>query len=345
MQDMPNIKAFIENMPKAELHVHIEGTLEPDMRIDLARRNGLALGHPTPEALAASYEYSDLQSFLALYYEGLQVLRTERDFFDLARAYLRRAAAQNVLYAEMHFDPQAHARRGIEFGAVIRGLRRAQEAARAEFGIQSNLIMAFMRELSAESAAQTIERSLPYRDWIAGVGLDSDEKGNPPAKFAEVFARARAEGYMLTMHCDHLQENSVEHIRQCLTTIGVDRIDHGYHILDAPDLAEEARQRRICLTFCPTATPTDPTPRRAAELRQALELGLSVTLNTDDPAYMRSRYMNEAAVSAQAAAGLSAAQMASLARNAFRAAWIADADRQRFLRALDEYAGAQSGSC
>ena len=336
-----NIDAFIRGMPKAELHVHVEGTLEPDMRLRLAERNGVELPYRTADELAASYAYQDLSSFLALYFSGMDVLLTELDFYDLTYAYLRRVRAQNVVYTEMHFDPQAHTSRGIAFDTVIQGIRRAQEAAQDELGIRSQLILGILRDMSAESAMQTLEQSLPYQDWIIGVGLDSYEKDNPPVKFRDVFERARKEGYLLTMHCDHLQDNSVQHIRQCLDVIGVDRLDHAYHALDDEGLIEDIRRRQICLTFCATATPTNPTPRRAAELKAALELGLNVTVNTDDPAYMRSCYMNEVLLNTQQAAGLTREQVVQLARNAFRSAWIGEDERAAYLAALDDYAAAR----
>ena len=242
----------------------------------------------------------------------MDVLHTEQDFYDLTYAYLQRVHGQNVVYTEMHFDPQAHTSRGIAFDAVIRGIRRAQEAAQDELGIRSQLILGILRDMSAESAMEALTESLAYRDWIIGVGLDSDEKDNPPVKFREVFERARAEGYRLTMHCDHLQENSVEHIRQCLDVIGVDRIDHGYHVLDDEGLIEEVRRRQVCMTFCTTSNPSSPVPRRAAELKRALELGLNVTVNTDDPAYMRSYYMSEVLANTQQAVGLTREQVAEL---------------------------------
>ena len=188
------MESFIRGMPKAELHVHIEGTLEPDMRLRLAERNGVELPYRTAEELAASYEYQDLSSFLALYFSGMDVLQTERDFYDLTYAYLRRVRAQNVVYTEMHFDPQAHTSRGIAFDTVIQGIRRAQEAARDELGIHSQLILGILRDMSVESAMETLTESLAYRDWIVGVGLDSDEKGNPPVKFRDVFERAQNRG-------------------------------------------------------------------------------------------------------------------------------------------------------
>ena len=334
--------AFIRGMPKAELHVHVEGTLEPEMRLLLAERNGVELPYRTASELAASYEYRDLSSFLALYFSGMDVLLTEQDFYDLTLAYLQRVHAQNVVYSEMHFDPQAHTSRGIEFDAVIRGIRRAQDTARDELGIRSQLILGILRDMSAESAMETLEQSLPYRDWIVGVGLDSDEKGNPPVKFRDVFERARAEGYKLTMHCDHLQENSVQHIRQCLDVIGVDRIDHAYHVLDDEELIEDVRRRKVCLTFCTTATPSNPAPRRADELKRALELGLNTTLNTDDPAYMRSYYINEVLLNTQQAVGLTQGQVEQLARNAFGSAWIGEDERDGYLAAVEGYTGGSS---
>ncbi len=334
-----DMDAFIRGMPKAELHVHVEGTLEPELRVRLAERNGVELPYRTADELAASYAYQDLSSFLALYFSGMDVLRTEQDFFELTYAYLQRVHAQNVVYTEMHFDPQAHTSRGIAFDTVIRGIRRAQEMAQDELGIRSQLILGILRDMSAESAMEALEQSLAYRDWIVGVGLDSDEKGNPPVKFREVFERARAEGYNMTMHCDHLQENSVEHIRQCLDVIGVDRIDHGYHVLDDEGLIDDVRRRQMCLTFCTTCNPSSPEPRRARELKRALELGLNVTVNTDDPAYMRSYYLSEVLLNTQQAVGLTREQVAQLARNAIRSAWIGDGERDGFVAAVDGYVG------
>ena len=340
--DTRDIADFIRGMPKAELHLHLEGTLEAEMRLAMARRNGVRMAQRTAEELAASYRYEDLASFLALYFEGLKALRSERDFYELAYAYLRRVSGQNVVYAEMHFDPQAHTSRGVAFEAVAEGIHAAQIDAERDFGVRSQLIMGILRDMPAESAMQTLDAALPYRDWIAGIGLDSDEKGNPPIKFAAAFARAKAEGYMLTMHCDHLQENSVEHIRQCLDVIGVDRIDHGYHILDDAGLARRAADTQICLTFCATATPTDATPRRVAELKRALELGLNVTVNTDDPAYMRGYYLNEVMMNTQRAGRLAREQVARLARNAFGSAWVESGERDGYLDKLDAYV-AESG--
>ena len=218
---------FIAGLPKCELHVHLEGTLSPELKLTLADRNGIQLGQTTVEEVEATYRFDSLSSFLAVYYPAMNVLQTDDDFFDLAYAYLTKAASQGVRHAEMFFDPQAHTSRGVPFPTVIRGYRRAIITAQRELGISAELILCFLRDLSAEFAMATLMEALPYKDSIIGVGLDSDERGNPPSKFAAVFARARSEGFMLTMHCDIDQIDSIEHIRQAIEEIGVDRIDHG----------------------------------------------------------------------------------------------------------------------
>ena len=248
---MNDLGAFIEGMPKAELHLHLEGTLEPELKFELAARNGVSLPYRSVEEMRAAYRFDDLSSFLAVYYEGMGVLLAEQDFYDLATAYFRKARSQNVVYAEVFFDPQAHTTRGVPFAAVIEGFRRAQLDAEGELGLRSQLIMCFLRDLTADSALATLEESLPYRDWILGVGLDSDERGNPPVKFRDVFDRARDEGFRLTMHCDVDQENSVGHIWQCLDEIGVERIDHGVNSLEDAALVREIERRGLGLTACP----------------------------------------------------------------------------------------------
>src|SRR5882672_5856484 len=229
---MATMRGFIQKMPKCELHVHIEGTLEPELKFALARRNGVKLPYKSVKQLKAAYDFDDLPSFLAVYYEGMSVLLKEPDFYDVTYAYLAKAHSQNVVYAEMFFDPQAHTARGVGIDTAISGIRRAQLDAERRLGIRSQLILCFLRDWSAEFAMATLLESLPYKEWIVGVGLDSDEKGHPPVKFQQVFARARAEGYLLTMHCDVNQENSLVHIRQVLDDIGVSRIDHGVNAIE-----------------------------------------------------------------------------------------------------------------
>ncbi len=330
-------EAFIAGLPKAELHLHIEGTLEPELKFRLAARNGVALPAGSVEEMKAAYDFDDLPSFLAVYYEGMSVLLTEDDFFDLTYAYLEKARSQNVLYAEIFFDPQAHTSRGVGYGTVIRGIRRAQESGARELGIETQLIMCFLRDMSAESANEALEQSLEYRDWIVGVGLDSDEKGNPPVKFAEVFARARAHGYRLTMHCDVDQDDSVAHIRQCLDEIDVERIDHGVNSLEDETLVAEIRARDLALTVCPISNSYVTDGTKAAAIKEMLDRGLRVTINSDDPAYFPG-YMTENLTVAWREAGLSERELVQLSRNAFEAAWIDDDRKKAFLDALDTYA-------
>ncbi len=331
------MQSFIEGMPKAELHLHLEGTLEPELKFDLAASNGLDLPYGSVEEMRAAYNFDDLPSFLAVYYEGMSVLLREEDFFDLAMAYFRKAHSQNVVYAEVFFDPQAHTTRGVELGTVIEGFRRAQEEAEASLGLRSQLIMCFLRDMTAESAMETLERSLPYRDRIVGVGLDSDEKGNPPAKFKVVFDRARSEGYRLTMHCDVDQEDSVGHIWSCLEDIGVERIDHGVNALEDDALVEEIKRRGLGLTVCPISNGYVTDGLKGREIKALLDRGVRVTVNSDDPAYFPG-YMNENLAAVAEATSLTKEEVVQLARNAFTISWLPWDDKRRYLDALEVYA-------
>ena len=331
------MSSFIKGMPKTELHLHLEGTLEPELKLKLAARNGLALPYGSVDAMRAAYDFDDLRSFLAVYYEGMSVLLTERDFYDLAMAYFRKAHSQNVVYAEVFFDPQAHTTRGIRFGTVIEGFHRARQDAEASLGLRTQLVMCFLRDMSAESAMVTLEQSLPHRDWIIGVGLDSDEKGNPPIKFKEVFARARSEGYHLTMHCDVDQENSVEYIWQCLNDVGVERIDHGVNSLEDKALIREIKGRGLGLTVCPISNSYVTDGLKAGEIKTMLDHGMRATTNSDDPAYFPG-YMNENLIAVQEAVSLTRDEIVQLARNAFTISWLAREDKDRYLTALEAYA-------
>ena len=295
---MPSLTEFIRGMPKAELHLHIEGTLEPELKFALAERNGISLPAASAAEMRASYAFDDLTSFLAAYYEGMAVLQTAADFHDLAWAYLQRAHGEGVRYAEIFFDPQAHTSRGVAFGTVIGGLRQALEEAWRRFGLRVQLIMCILRDHSAEYGMATLVQSLPYRDWIVGIGLDSDEKGNPPEKFTKVFRRARVEGYQITMHCDTDQPNSIEHIRQCLEVIGVDRIDHGVNILESEKLTAELKRRGLGLTVCPISNRWCAGEEKTGEIKRLLELGIRVTVNSDDPAYFGG-YVTDNLITAQ----------------------------------------------
>jgi adenosine deaminase len=335
------LATLIEGMPKAELHLHLEGTLEPELKFELAARNGLALPYRSAAEMRAAYGFDDLASFLAVYYEGMSVLLTEQDFYDLAMAYVRKARSQNVVYAEVFFDPQAHTSRGVPFSTVIEGVRRAQVDAEAALGLRSRLIMCFLRDMSAESALHTLEMSLPYRDWIVGVGLDSDERGNPPLKFKDVFERARAEGYRLTMHCDVDQADSVVHIWQCLDEIGVERIDHGVNSLEDIALVREITGRGVGLTVCPISNGYVAGGLKARELKTMLDHGMRATVNSDDPAYFPG-YVNENLAAAQVAAGLTREEVIALARNSFEIGWLDDGERAGYLAGLAAYAATAS---
>jgi adenine deaminase len=332
-----DIQSFIEGMPKAELHVHLEGTLEPELKFQLAARNGTDLPYGSPAEMRAAYAFNDLPSFLAMYYEGMSVLQTEADFYDLATAYFWKAHSQNVVYAETFFDPQAHTSRGVSFRTLISGLRRAQEDAATELGLHTQLIMCFLRDLSADSAMETLVQSLPYRDWIAGVGLDSDEKGNPPVKFKEVFDRARSVGYHLTMHCDVDQEDSVAHIWQCLNDIGVERIDHGVNCLADNALVDRLTSAGIGLTVCPISNSYVSDGLKAGEIKTMLDRSLRVTVNSDDPAYFPG-YVSENLAAVAAAVNLTRQELVQLERNAFTIAWLTGQQRAAYLRSLDAYA-------
>jgi len=334
---MSELASFIEGLPKAELHLHIEGTLEPELKFALAERNGLELPYASVEEARAAYDFNDLTSFLVGYYEGMSVLLTEPDFFDLAMAYFRKARSQNVVYAEIFFDPQGHTSRGVAFDTIIDGFQRARREAEASLGIRSELIMCFLRDMSAASALETLEQSLPHKDGIIGVGLDSDERGNPPTKFKEVFARARDEGYRLTMHCDVDQENSVDHIWQCLNEIGVERIDHGVNALEDDALIEEIKSRGLGLTVCPISNGYVTDGLKSDEVKRMLDRGVRVTINSDDPAYFLA-YVNENLVALQEAADLTRDEMVQLAKNGFMISWLPDDEKARYLNAVDAYA-------
>lgn len=331
------MEAFIKGMPKAELHVHLEGTLEPDRLLALAQRNRISLPYDSPEAVLAAYHFHDLPSFLRIYYRAMDVLRVEQDFYDLTYAYLTKAHSQNVLYAELFFDPQAHTRRGVTFATVINGIHRAQSAAAETLGIQSQLIMCFLRDMSVESAQLTLEKSMAFRDWIVGVGLDSDEKNNPPLKFAEIFAQARALGYRLTMHCDVNQDDSVQHIRDCIGSIEVDRVDHGINALEDPALCARIREQGLGLTVCPVSNRFVVQSLTSHEIRDMLTRGMNVTINSDDPAYFCA-YLNENFIALQQEGGFSRAELLQLARNAFTVSWINGAQRAGYLKKLEAYA-------
>jgi len=332
------MRSFVEGVPKAELHLHLEGTLEPDLRFELAERNAVEIPFATVEDVRASYVFHDLTSFLVGYYDGMKVLLKEQDFYDLAMAYFRKAHSQNVVYAEPFFDPQAHTSRGVPFEAIITGIHRAQVDAERQLGMKTQLIMCFLRDMSAASAMETLEASLPFKGWIIGVGLDSDERGNPPTKFKDVFARARREGYHLTMHCDVNQEDSVRHIWQALDEIGVERIDHGVNSLEDEALIEEIKARGLALTVCPISNRYVTGSLTVDEIKTMLEKGMRVMINSDDPSYMQA-YLNENLLELVEVGGFTRAQIAQLAKNSFLATWLSEDEKADYTAKVDAYAG------
>ena len=332
-----SIAAFIHRIPKAELHLHIEGTLEPELMFELAGRNGVRLPFASVDEARRAYEFDGLQSFLDLYYAGAAALRTERDFHDLTLAYLRRAASQNVRHAEIFFDPQTHTTRGIAFPAVVEGIDSALQEGRRTLGVSSRLVLCFLRHLSAEAALETLAQALPFRDRIVAVGLDSSEAGHPPSKFRTVFERARAAGFLTVAHAG--EEGPPEYIRQALNLLGVARIDHGVRCLEDPALVAELAARQIPLTVCPLSNVklrVFPS-LEAHNLKTLLDRGLCVTVNSDDPAYFGG-YVAENFVGAARALGLTREDIHRLARNSFRASFLDPTEQQARLDELDAIA-------
>lgn len=324
-------------MPKAELHVHLEGCLTPNLARQLAQRNNM----PLPPSLAlldqsAGYSFHDLTSFLAVYYPNMTVLRTEHDFRDLALAYLTHAHAQNVKHVELFFDPQAHTSRGIPFPTVMRGYRVGLLTAQRTLGISASLIMCFLRDQSPEYAMATLMEALPFKDAIIGVGLDSDERDNPPSKFAAVFQRASKEGFLLTAHCDIDQVNSIDHIRQVIHEIQVDRIDHGTNIVEDESLVDIIREKAIGLTCCPVSNSVVTADFKGSEILSLLRRGVKVTINSDDPAYFRA-YANENMEKMATETDVTRKELIQLQRNAFSISWISSWRRSHFLSLLDDY--------
>ncbi|MFJ6651661.1 adenosine deaminase [Microbacterium sp. NPDC091313] len=336
---MTDLAAFAFGLPKAELHLHLEGTLEPELKFALAARNGIELDEKTVDEVTATYDFTDLTSFLAVYYPAMRVLQTADDFHDLAWAYLQKAKEQGVVHAEMFFDPQAHTSRGVPFEDVITGYRRAAVRAQDELGISAELILCFLRDFSAEYAMATLMEALPYKRWILGVGLDSDERDNPPTKFAEVFARAKAEGFFLTMHCDIDQVGSIDNIRAVIEEIGVDRIDHGTNIVEDPALVALAKERGLGFTTCPVSNSFVTAQMKSEEIVGLMREGLRVTVNSDDPAYFGG-YVADNYVALAEQAGLEPAELARLAINSFEASWLTPARREAYIASVRDYAAA-----
>lgn len=328
------LPALLQRMPKAELHIHIEGSLEPEMIFALAERNGVTLPYDSVDALRRAYEFTDLQSFLDIYYAGASVLLTEQDFYDMARAYLDRAVADNVVRAEIFFDPQTHTERGVSMETVINGLHRACVDAEREQGISSALILCFLRHLSEEAALDTLEAALPFRDKFLGVGLDSSEVGHPPEKFARVFDRARALYLHLVAHAG--EEGPPAYIWSALDTLGVERIDHGVQAVHDAALMQRLARERIALTVCPLSNEKLCVFPSLADhnIKELLDAGLAVTVNSDDPAYFGG-YVNQNFTRLfEAVPELNAQDAYQLALNSIEASFASSADKQRWSEQL-----------
>jgi adenosine deaminase len=324
-------------LPKAELHVHIEGTFEPELIFAIAERNKLQVPYASVEALRSAYQFSDLQSFLNLYYAGMNVLKTEQDFFDLTMAYFAKASAQGVVHAELFFDPQAHLARGVAFEAVINGLHEAVKKSKQQYGLSSSLIMCFLRDLSAESAMQVFNLSLAHGDKYVAIGLDSAEVGNPPAKFKDVFDKARAEGFVTVAHAG--EEGPPEYVWQAINLLKVSRIDHGVRSLEDDKLVEALREQAIPLTVCPLSNVKLKVFSSMAQhnLKKMLELGLNATVNSDDPAYFGG-YVEDNFAAVRSALNLTKAEEVQLCRNSINAAFIDASEKAQYLSQLEKSA-------
>jgi adenosine deaminase len=329
-----SVEGFLRDVPKAELHLHIEGTLEPELMFELAGRNQVSLPYPDVEAVRRAYVFDDLQSFLDIYYAGCAVLLTEQDFYDLTSAYLRRVAGQGVRHAEIFFDPQTHTDRGVAFETVVTGIHRALEDGLASLGISSRLIMCFLRHLSGEAAMETLEQAVPFVSWITAVGLDSSELGNPPSKFEAVYRRAREMGLLAVAHAG--EEGPPEYIWEALDLLGVRRIDHGVRCLEDDDLAARLAAEQVPLTVCPLSNVklrVFPSLREH-NLPQLLDRGLLVTVNSDDPPYFGG-YVEDNFRGLVETFGMGQAVIAQLARNSFVASFLDDSAKLRHLAAID----------
>lgn len=338
-----DLPAFVQGLPKAELHLHLEGTLEPDLMFELAKRNGVALPYPDVQSARAAYRFSNLQSFLDLYYAGCSVLVTEQDFYDLTWEYLSRAAEEGIRHVEPSFDPQTHTERGIAFDTVISGMLRALDDAQARLGITYRLIMSFLRDLPPSSAAETLDLAMPYRERITAVGLDSAEVGHPPEVFEAVFSSARALGYRVVAHAG--EEGPPSYIAGALDALGAERIDHGVRCLEDPDLTARLVEERIPLTVCPLSNVRlMVVPEMSSHpLRRMMDAGLLVTVNSDDPAYFGG-YLVENYVSAARALDLTADDLVQLAEASFEASFLDESERLGRIEDVRAYAARTGGA-
>ncbi|WP_299211088.1 adenosine deaminase [uncultured Aquimarina sp.] len=333
---MISIEKFIEGIPKTELHLHIEGTFEPELMFEIAKRNKKKIPFNSVSELKNAYKFNNLQEFLDIYYAGANVLITEKDFYDLTWAYLTKVHEQNVVHVEIFFDPQTHTDRGVSFDTVIKGIRSALEDGKSKLGISYKLIMSFLRHLDEASAFKTLEQALPYKNWISAVGLDSSEVGNPPSKFERVFAKSIEEGFLTVAHAG--EEGPAEYIWEALDLLKITRIDHGNRCLDDSTLVERLVDLQIPLTLCPLSNLELKVVQDMKEhpIAEMMEKNLLVTVNSDDPAYFGG-YMNENYLGIAKALHLSKEQITTLVKNSFKASWLSDQEKENSIQKIDQY--------
>ena len=336
-------ESFIRGLPKAELHLHLEGSFEPELMFAIARRNKADIPFKSVEEVRAAYRFANLQDFLDIYYRSADVLRTEEDFYELTLAYLKRAAADGVRHAEVFFDPQTHTARGIAFATVADGILKALAEGEAQFGVTSKLILCFLRHLSEEDAFAILKQAEPYLGRIAGVGLDSSEVGHPPSKFARVFAAARGHGLKLVAHAG--EEGPADYVWEALDLLHVDRIDHGNNSLDDPKLVARLVAEKMTLTVCPLSNLKLCVVKDMREhpLKRMLDFGLRATVNSDDPAYFGGT-VHDNFVAVAEALSLTRAEIVTLAKNSFLGSFLSDAEKSRTLKVLDAYAASPPGT-
>jgi len=330
------MKNFIKNLPKAELHLHIEGSFEPDQMFEIAKRNKIEIPYKTVEEIEKAYKFDCLQDFLDIYYQGASVLIYEQDFYDLTYSYLEKCSAQNVRHTEIMFDPQTHTERGISFEIVINGISRACEDAEKNLNISSYLIMSFLRHLSEEDAFKTLNQSLPFKDKIKAIGLDSSEIGNPPSKFKNVYKSAIEKGYVPLAHAG--EEGPPAYIWEALDILNIKRIDHGNNCLQDENLIKEIIKRDIALTVCPLSNTALQVVKDLKDhpLKKMMDLGLKVTVNSDDPAYFGGQ-VNQNYIEIQKALGLSKDDLVILAKNSFNYSLLSNENKEKYTKILDKY--------
>ncbi len=330
------MKTFIQGIPKSELHLHIEGSLEPELMFEIGKRNNIKSKYASVEDLKKAYSFNNLQEFLDIYYEGASVLITEQDFYDMTWAYLQKIHEQKVIHAEIFFDPQTHTQRNIDFSTVVNGINKALEDGKNQLGISSRLIMCFLRHLSEADAHKTLHEAIPYKHIIYGIGLDSSELGNPPSKFQEVFKEAAKEGFIPVAHAG--EEGPAAYVWEALQLLNVARIDHGNHSLDDEKLVNELVNKKMALTVCPLSNLKLKVVKDLKDhpIRTMLQKGLIATINSDDPAYFGG-YVNENYIAVAEALNLTKAEIYQLAKNSFTASFLSDEAKNNMIAQLDEY--------